>query len=115
MRSVIEWLVDHATTVSLAVGAVALFGLLAYITLPRESSPDITIPVVLVTTPYPGVSPADVEELISTPLSKKDIAAAIGTTPESLSRLILRLTDDQIIDWKGREIRILSNPWRWLD
>lgn len=55
------------------------------------------------------------QELIKTPLSKKDIAAAIGTTPESLSRLILRLTEDEIIDWKGREIRILSSPWRWLD
>jgi CRP/FNR family transcriptional regulator len=54
-------------------------------------------------------------ELIKTPLSKKDIAAAIGTTPESLSRLILRLTDDEIIDWKGKEIKILSNPWRWLE
>lgn len=55
------------------------------------------------------------QKLIKTPLSKKDIAAAIGTTPESLSRLILRLTDDQIIDWKGKEIHILANPWRWLD
>ena len=45
---------------------------------------------------------------IKTPLSKKDIAAAIGTTPESLSRLIQRLTDEGRIDWKGREIRILS-------
>ncbi len=55
------------------------------------------------------------KELIHTPLSKKDIAAAIGTTPESLSRLILRLTEDEIIDWKGKEIRILSNPWKWLE
>ena len=55
------------------------------------------------------------QELIKTPLSKKDIAAAIGTTPESLSRLILRLTDDRIIDWQGKEIRILANPWRWLE
>jgi CRP/FNR family transcriptional regulator len=54
------------------------------------------------------------KEIINTPLSKKDIAAAIGTTPESLSRLILRLTDDKVIDWQGKEIRILSNPWKWL-
>ena len=54
------------------------------------------------------------KETIFTPLSKKDIAAAIGTTPESLSRLILRLTEDEIIDWQGKEIRILSNPWKWL-
>jgi CRP-like cAMP-binding protein len=55
------------------------------------------------------------KETIHTPLSKKDIAAAIGTTPESLSRLILRLTDDKIIDWQGKDIRILSDPWKWLE
>ncbi|MEE9367475.1 MAG: Crp/Fnr family transcriptional regulator [Pontiella sp.] len=55
------------------------------------------------------------KKVITTPLSKKDIAAAIGTTPESLSRLILRLHDDEIIDWKGKEIRILSNPWKWRE
>jgi CRP/FNR family transcriptional regulator len=55
------------------------------------------------------------KETIHTPLSKKDIAAAIGTTPESLSRLILRLTEDKVIDWQGKEIRILSNPWKWLE
>jgi len=54
-------------------------------------------------------------ETIKTPLSKKDIAAAIGTTPESLSRLILRLTEDEVIEWKGKEIRMLSSPWKWLD
>jgi len=54
-------------------------------------------------------------DLIKTPLSKKDIAAAIGTTPESLSRLIQRLTDESIIAWKGREIRIFAEPWKWLD
>lgn len=55
------------------------------------------------------------KETIHTPLSKKDIAAAIGTTPESLSRLILRLTEDEVIDWQGKTIRILSNPWKWLE
>jgi len=49
------------------------------------------------------------KETIHTPLSKKDIAAAIGTTPESLSRLIQRLHEDKIIDWQGKEIRILSD------
>jgi CRP/FNR family transcriptional regulator len=43
---------------------------------------------------------------IYTPLSKKDIAAAIGTTPESLSRLILRLHEEKVIQWKDHEIHI---------
>ncbi len=54
------------------------------------------------------------KKVIHTPLSKKDIAAAIATTPESLSRLLLRLHSDKIIDWQGKEIRMLENPWEWL-
>jgi len=54
-------------------------------------------------------------ETIHTPLSKKDIAAAIGTTPESLSRLIQRLHEEETIDWRGKEIRILSDPWKWIE
>ncbi len=39
-------------------------------------------------------------------ISRKDIAAAIGATPESLSRLIRRLTAEGRIQWKGRVIHL---------
>ena len=50
----IRFLVHHATTVFLAVFCVFVFGVSSYISLPRESSPDIKIPVVVVSTPYVG-------------------------------------------------------------
>lgn len=40
------------------------------------------------------------------PLSKKDVAAAIGTTPESLSRLLQRLQDEGVLEWKGGKVRM---------
>jgi multidrug efflux pump len=46
----------------------ALFGLFAYLTLPRESEPNIDIPFVEVFVPYPGVSPEDAERLLVRPL-----------------------------------------------
>ena len=45
-----------------------LFGLLAYMNMPRESQPDIKIPFISVVVPYPGVSPEDAERLLVKPL-----------------------------------------------
>ena len=42
-------------------------------------------------------------------LSKKDVAAAIGTTPETLSRLLLRLKKEGILIWEGRMVRRLED------
>ena len=51
-------------------------------------------------------------DLIQTTLSKKDIAAAIGVTPETLSRLIPRLKRQQKILWTGRTIRFPAGYWQ---
>lgn len=40
-------------------------------------------------------------------LSKKDVAAAIGTTPETLSRLIQRLEESGTLSWQGRTVQML--------
>lgn len=43
---------------------------------------------------------------ITLSISKKDVAAAVGTTPETLSRLILRLTKENILSWNGKKIML---------
>jgi len=58
--------------VVLAVTFVAtLFGLFAYMTLPREANPDITVPFITVVVPYPGVSPEDSERLLVRPMERE--------------------------------------------
>lgn len=43
-------------------------------------------------------------------LSKKDIATAIGTTPETLSRLLNKLRERGVLDWEGNLLKILEKP-----
>ncbi len=40
------------------------------------------------------------------PISKKDFAAAIGTTPETFSRLIRRLTKERKLTWRGKKMTL---------
>lgn len=51
------------------------------------------------------------KEQIRCSLSKKDIAAAIGTTPETFSRLIQRLQNERVITWEDNTIRVQSTAW----
>lgn len=46
------------------------------------------------------------------PSSKKEIAASIGTTPETFSRLILRLKKEKKLVIKGKSIRLKPNFWQ---
>ena len=44
-------------------------------------------------------------------LSKKDIAAAIGTIPETFSRLLLRLKEEKKIRWDGETLHLVEGFW----
>ncbi len=44
-------------------------------------------------------------------MSKKDFAAAIGTIPETFSRLTMRLKERGIITWENKTIYLQDNFW----
>jgi len=50
---------------------ITFLGVKTYIELPRESSPDVKIPFVSIMAPYPGTSPADMENLVTRKLEKQ--------------------------------------------
>jgi len=51
-------------------------------------------------------------ERIECKLSKKDFAAAIGTTPESLSRSLFRLKEAGLLIWQDEVISVTADFWR---
>ncbi len=44
---------------------IVIVGAIAYVSLPRESAPEIKQPYIFITTTYVGVSPADIESLVT--------------------------------------------------
>jgi multidrug efflux pump len=57
--------IRNRTSIAALGFIIALLGIVAYLTVPKEASPEITIPMVHVSTIYPGVAPKDMETLVT--------------------------------------------------
>ena len=63
--------VDHITSIIVLFFIVTVGGLISYNRIPKESFPEIEIPMIAVSTIYPGVSPADIETLVTRPIEEE--------------------------------------------
>ncbi len=57
--------IKNFRVVILLILMISTWGIYSFLKLPRESNPEIKIPIAIVTTLYPGASPADVEEFVT--------------------------------------------------
>ena len=71
MNSVIDAAIARSRTVITILVVTLIFGLSSYIGIPKEADPEIAIPVIFVSVPYPGISPEDSERLIVKPLETR--------------------------------------------
>ena len=89
---------------------IVLFGAMSYISMPRESAPSITIPFIFVTTPYIGVSPADIENLVTQKIESevkgiKDIKKITSVSQESFSNVSIEFNPDVKIEDALQKVR----------
>lgn len=80
------WAVENRTTIYVMSLIISLLGIVTYIRLPKEQFPDIVVPTVLVTTIQAGMTPTDIENLITRPIEKqmKSVADVKKVTSSSL-------------------------------
>lgn len=71
MTGMIDWATDRARMILVFVAMSLAAGILAYTGLPKEGEPDIDIPALFVSVPFPGISAEDSEKLIVKPLENK--------------------------------------------
>lgn len=106
----IDFCVKHRAPVLLVMFCIFVFGLVSYSQLPRESNPDIKVPLVMVTTPYPGVSPKDIETLVTIPLENelsgvKDLKTITSTSAEGVSIVSLEFEPEIVIEEALQRVR----------
>ncbi len=71
MKAIIDWAASHARMTIVFIVLSVVFGLISYISLPKEGEPDIEIPALFVSVPAPGISAEDSERLIVKPLETR--------------------------------------------
>lgn len=90
MATIAQVSMENRSSVLVTLVILITVGMNAYYTLPREAAPDISIPVMLVQTVYPGVSPEDMENLVTVPIERRikelrDIKELRSSSIESVS------------------------------
>lgn len=93
----------NKTTVYVITVLVVAIGLMTYLTLPKESFPEVSQPIVYVGTPHPGNSPVDMENLVTRPLEKEinsiaEVDNIKSTSVQDYSTIIVEFTSDTDIE-----------------
>ncbi len=94
MTGIVDWAASRARMVLAFILLSLVVGAYSYTTLPKEGEPDIEIPALFVSVPFPGISAADAETLLLKPmeteLSDMDgLKTMTGTAAENYAGLAL--------------------------
>lgn len=109
-KGIVYAAVKHKKITLFIVASLMVLGLYSYYMLPRQEYPDITPPVAVMTTIYPGASPVDMERLITSKIENKikeleGYDYSDSTSKNSVSIVVLRLEKGTDIDKSLTELR----------
>lgn len=101
---------NNQNTIFLLAVAIIGFGILSYRNMPKELSPEIVIPTILVQTYYPGNPPIDIENLITRPLEKeietvKGIKEMTSTSAQGYSMVYVEFNTNINIDKALQDVK----------
>ena len=102
--------VNNRKTVFLIAALIFIAGLSAYISMPKESFPELVIPEIYVGTPYPGGSPEFIEDKITAPFEKefnsiKDVKEITSTSIYGYSSIKIEFNFNISIEEGRRKVQ----------
>ena len=68
MTRIVDWAASHARMVIAFIVLTLIAGGYSYVGLPKEGEPDIEIPALFISVPFPGISAQDSEKLLVKPM-----------------------------------------------
>ncbi len=108
--NLIKLAIKNYVTVLLVMTVMAIFGMKSYFSFPRETFPDIKVPYVFVNTMYLGVSPKDMESLVTNPIERKlktlkGIKHISSTSADSMSSIFIEFNPDVDIEQALQKVK----------
>jgi len=109
-KSWLNFFVVNFRVVILLIILISGWGIYSFLRLPRESNPEVKIPVAVIMATFPGASPSDMEELVTKKI-ETDISGVQGidkitsTSANSVSSVTVEFTSDQNVDDAVRRLR----------
>lgn len=102
--------VEHRTSVLVLLFIIAIMGAFAYRATPKESFPELAIPIIAINTIYPGVSPADVESQVTRIIEEdlstiSDIKELTSTSVEGYSSVVAEFEASVNLDEALQKVR----------
>jgi len=94
MHTLIDAAFDRSRTVIMLLLFLLASGTVAYISIPKESEPDVPIPIIYVSMSHDGISPDDAERLLVRPMEKElqsisGLKQMSGTAGEGFASVLL--------------------------
>lgn len=105
-----DYSINHRLTVYVLIGLILVAGGTTYVSLPRESFPEVKISLIVVSTVYPGVAPSDMETLVTRPIETElkgvsGVKEIRSTSSEGVSSIQVEFNPEVDLDTALQKVR----------
>ncbi|MCC7357051.1 efflux RND transporter permease subunit [Candidatus Uhrbacteria bacterium] len=113
-KSILNFFVTNFRVVVLLIIMLTMIGSYSFAKLPRESNPEVKIPIAVIITSYPGASPTDIEELVTKKVETgifglKNVNKVTSKSSNSLSAVTVEFDAKADLDDSFRKLRDAVN------
>src|SRR5665647_428584 len=105
-----SWAIENKTSIYVLAIIISALGMMNYYFIPKETFPQIVIPYIIVSTPYPGTSPEDMENLVTRPIEKQlksisDVKKITSNSVPDFSSIIVEFDPNLSIETAKQRVR----------
>ncbi len=114
LEKIIKFLIARKVFAFFLMISLFLLGVYSIFKIPRESQPEVNVPIVVVKTPYIGAKSIDVEDIVTNKIEDeinkiKGISSISSTSSDNYSSIIVEFNQNVDIDKKEDEVQKAVN------